>query len=175
MKELIDQYYPGLKLGISEWNWGADETMNGALAIADVLGIFGREDVYYAAYWMFPPEDSPGFFAFKMYTNFDGRGGRFGDTSVSAQSGDVDLLGSYAALDSATGDLHVMLVNKQVDGEIEAQLDLNGFVPVDSARLYRYDAANPEEITETTIDVEAGDFSITLPPYSITLLILPLK
>jgi hypothetical protein len=175
MKALIEEHYPGTKLGLSEWNWGADETMNGALAVAEVLGIFGREDLYYAAYWRYPPLDSPGFFAFKMYTNFDGRGGRFGGTSVSARSGDVDLLGSYAALDSATGDLHLMLVNKQVEGGIDAQLDLEGFVPGSSARLYRYDAAHPQGILESIIDVPAGDFSITLPPYSISLLIFSPK
>ena len=30
-------------LAIGEWNWGAEKTVNGALAIADVLGIFGRD------------------------------------------------------------------------------------------------------------------------------------
>ena len=39
MNQLIEAYYPGTRLGISEWNFGADETMNGALAIADVLGM----------------------------------------------------------------------------------------------------------------------------------------
>jgi hypothetical protein len=49
MKELLVEHYPGTQLGISEWNWGADKTINGALAIADVLGIFGREDLYLAS------------------------------------------------------------------------------------------------------------------------------
>jgi hypothetical protein len=171
MKALIEAHYPGTKLGLSEWNWGADETMNGALAIADVLGIFGREDLYYAAYWQYPPLDSPGFYAFKLYTNFDGHGSRFGDTSVSAQSDDVDTLGSYAALDSASGDLHVMLVNKQVD-EIFAKIDLGGFTPGESATMYHYDETHPEGISESTIDVAAGDFSVNLPAYSITLLVI---
>jgi hypothetical protein len=103
MKEIIEENYPGLKLGISEWNWGADQHMNGALAIADVLGIFGREDLYYASYWTHPPIDNPGFFAFKMYTNYDDQGSRFGDTSVWSQSSDDSVISSYAALDSKTG------------------------------------------------------------------------
>ncbi|MCJ7701080.1 MAG: hypothetical protein MUO62_05820 [Anaerolineales bacterium] len=45
MKKWIAENYPGTRLGISEWNWGADETMKGALAIADVLGIYGKEEV----------------------------------------------------------------------------------------------------------------------------------
>ena len=48
--------------------------MNGALAIADVLGIYGREGVDAAAYWRNPPVGSPGCFAFKMHGNYDGAG-----------------------------------------------------------------------------------------------------
>jgi hypothetical protein len=29
MKQLLAEHYPGTKLGISEWNWGADKTTNG--------------------------------------------------------------------------------------------------------------------------------------------------
>ena len=48
------------RCSISEWNFGADTTMNGALAIADVLGIYGREGVDAAAYWRNPPVGQPG-------------------------------------------------------------------------------------------------------------------
>src|ERR1051325_3787526 len=33
----------GLKIGITEYNWGAEHHINGATAQADILGIFGRE------------------------------------------------------------------------------------------------------------------------------------
>jgi hypothetical protein len=35
MKQLLSDHYTGTKLGISGWNWGADKTIDGALAIAD--------------------------------------------------------------------------------------------------------------------------------------------
>ena len=38
MKETIEASYPGTPILISEWNFGADSTMNGAVAIAEVLG-----------------------------------------------------------------------------------------------------------------------------------------
>ncbi len=172
MKELIDTYYPGTRLGISEWNWGADQTMNGALAIADVLGIFGREDVYLAAYWRSPAVDTPGYFAFQMYTNFDGQGSRFGDISVKARSDDPDAVSSYAALDSATGNLHLMLINKQPDTIQPVNLSLAGFTPQETATLFRYDPSTPQ-IMQTTIQTGAQNpLTIELPPYSITLLVL---
>jgi hypothetical protein len=172
MKELIEKYYPGTKLGLSEWNWGAEKTMNGALAIADVLGIFGREDLYYAAYWTYPPISSPGFFAFKMYTNYNDRGGRFGDTSVFAKSGNVDVLGSYAALDSLSGDLRIMLLNKQAADETLANIELRNFAPNKTAEMYRYDGEHPEGIKESTMIVSSNQFSVNLPAYSITLLVI---
>jgi hypothetical protein len=41
MQEWVNAYYPGTKLAITEYNWGALDHINGALAQADVLGIFG--------------------------------------------------------------------------------------------------------------------------------------
>src|SRR4029450_12926784 len=54
LKEWIAAGYPGTKIGISEWNFGVDSDINGALAIADALGIYGREEVYMANYWAYP-------------------------------------------------------------------------------------------------------------------------
>ena len=171
MHELIATYYPGTRFGISEWNWGAEETMNGAIAIADVLGIYGRENLYFATYWRYPDQYSPGYFAFQMYTNYDDRGSRFGDTSVRAISGNVDTVGAYAALDSGTGDLHLMLINKLPDQNTTVQVRLANFTPATTATLYRYDASHIRAIVTDTLPV-GPEFGITLPPYSITLLVM---
>ncbi len=171
LQRLLEAHYPGTRLGISEWNWGAGETQNGALAIADVLGILGREQVYYAAYWGEPLIGSPAFYAFKLYTNYDDQGGRFGDLSVWSQSEDVDVVASHAALDSATGHLHLILINKLPDRAQTVQVDLQGFVPAAVAQEYRLTQAEPSGITRATRDWAAQATSIDLPPYSVTLLI----
>ncbi len=171
MKQLLADHYPGTRLGLSEWNWGADDTMNGALAIADVLGILGREDIYFAAYWRVPPLNSPGYNAFKLYTNFDGQGSRFGDTSVLALAEDGDKVSSYAAIDSKTGNLHVMLVNKGLEGETAVQIDLNNFTPQPQATQYQLRNGVPG-VELTAVDGAATSFATSLPPYSITLLVL---
>ena len=51
MKQWVADHYPGTRLAISEYNWGAPESINGALAQADVLGIFGREGLDLATLW----------------------------------------------------------------------------------------------------------------------------
>ncbi len=43
--------YPGTKLAMTEYNFGAGDHISGGLAQADVLGIFGREGLYLANYW----------------------------------------------------------------------------------------------------------------------------
>ena len=91
MQEWVDANYPGTKLAITEYNWGGLEHINGALAQADVLGIFGREGLDLATLWGPPDDTEPGAYAFRMYRNYDGTGSGFGDTSVKAASADQDF------------------------------------------------------------------------------------
>jgi hypothetical protein len=171
MKELIEQHYPGTKLGITEWNWGADKTMNGALAIANVLGVFGREDVYLASYWMYPEVGSPGFYAFKMYTNYDDNGSRFGDTSVQTTSSQPDQVASFASINSTSGDLTLMLINNNPDKQLTTALDLRGMELSQNGSIYRYSQIKPDDIVNESFVMDPNS-TLTLPPYSITLLVV---
>lgn len=51
MRDWVNTYYPGTEIAITEYNWGGLESINGALAQADVLGIFGREGADLATLW----------------------------------------------------------------------------------------------------------------------------
>ena len=68
-----------------------------------MLGIYGREGVYAAAYWRNPPVGSPGYFAFKMHGNYDDAGSRFGGDVVAAESSDPARVSAFAAVDEAAG------------------------------------------------------------------------
>ena len=54
MKQWVANDYPGTKLAITEYNWGGQEHINGALAQADILGIFGREGLDIGTLWGAP-------------------------------------------------------------------------------------------------------------------------
>ncbi len=84
MQAWVEANYSGTKLAISEYSWGAMCHINGALAQADVLGIFGREKLDLATLWGPPSSEQPGAFAFRMYRNYDGQGNGFGETGVRA-------------------------------------------------------------------------------------------
>jgi Glycoside hydrolase family 44 len=171
LKQLLVEHYSGTKLGISEWNWGADKTINGALAIADVLGVFGREDLYLANYWRYPELGSPGFYAFKLFMNYDDHGGHFGDTSVQALSSAPDQISAYAGLNSANDRLTLMLVNKNPNNDMAVNLDIKNFSQNGAATLYRYSAANSGGIVSAPLALDQQD-AVTLPAYSISLLVI---
>lgn len=171
MKELIDTYYPGTAFGISEWNFGNDTTMGGAIALADALGQFGIHDVEYAYYWRYPDWDTPGYNAFRMFTNFDWGGGHFGDLAILAESDD-DMVTTYAALDRATGNLHILLLNKYRSQAHTVGINLTNFESKLIASKFHYDETTPSGIQTQLIEVAGNRIDLTLSPYSITQIVL---
>lgn len=170
MKRWIAEDYPGTKLGITEWNWGADGTMNGALAIAEVLGIFGREGVYLANYWTSPRLGSPGAFAFKMYRNVDGNGEGFGNLSVFAHSSAPSDISCFASIDSKSKELVAIIINKRPDVAIKSSLRVAGGV-YHRVSIYRYSSDHLGGIQKLPSRMLYGPMSEwVFPPYSITML-----
>lgn len=84
MSQWVNQNYPGTKLAITEYTWGALDSITGAVAQADILGIFGREGLDLATIWPDIPGQTgllptdPGAFAFQIFLNYDSNGGQFG-------------------------------------------------------------------------------------------------
>ncbi len=173
MHDWVNTNYPGTKIAIGEYNWGALDNINGALAQADVLGIFGREAVDLAALWDPPTSAQPGAFAFRMYRNYDGMGKTFGDVSVGAVSTDQDQLAIYAAQRSSDNALTLMIINK-TNGALATNIALAGFAPTSAAQVYRYDASKLSAIVRQSDQaVSTAGFTATFPATSITLFVLP--
>jgi hypothetical protein len=178
MRNWVNTYYPGTKLAITEYNFGALNHINGALAQADALGVFGREGVDIATLWG-PPEsyapdtglfaDKPGAFAMRMYRNYDGVGGRFGDTSVLATSSNQDRLSIYGSIDTTDGSLKIMVINK-TDIPLSSSIALQGFTGANIAKVYRYGPANLSGIEKETAPVVNSSVASTFAPNSITLI-----
>jgi putative cell wall-binding protein len=172
MKQWVAQYYPGTKTAISEYNWGGLESMNGALAQADVLGIFGSQGLDRAQLWSPPSSSEPGAFAFRMYRNYDGHGSRFGDESVSASSADQGQLSVYAAQRSTDGALTVQVINK-TGSDLTSTLSVHN-APTSAAQVFTYSGANLGAIVQgPDAAFSAGSLAHTFPANSITLLVVP--
>lgn len=172
MADWVQRNYPGTKLAIGEYNWGGHEHINGALAQADVLGIFGREGLDLATLWDPPTAGQPAAFAFRMYRNVDGAGGAFGDIGVDATSTDQGIVAVYAAQRGAGGPLTVMVLNK-TDLPQTSTVMLSGFSPSSGALAYRYSTGNTSAIVRLADQaVGAAGFTATFPPASMTLFVI---
>ncbi|HEY7125216.1 MAG TPA: glycoside hydrolase family 44 protein [Ktedonobacterales bacterium] len=169
MQQVIQKYYPGTKLGITEWNFGGETHINGALAAAEALGVMGREGVDLACYWAYPPKGSPTYYAWKLFTNFDDQGTFFGGTSVQANSTNADILSCYASFDAAHQQVLVMVLNKSTVADLTPVIHLANS-QVTQAQAYQVSEENPQITPLAPVAVSGGTLTMTFPASSITLL-----
>ncbi|MGO9340842.1 MAG: glycoside hydrolase family 44 protein [Terracidiphilus sp.] len=186
MKNWVAKDYPGTKLAIDEYNWGGMEAINGALAQADILGIFGREGLDLGTMWPTsdPSGQIPGMMAFAMYRNYDGNNSTFGDialasTSTASGADAEGTLAIYGALRSSDNAITIMVINKTY-GDLTETLSVANLNPNGPAQSYLYSNANLAAIVkQANVTVTAGvggnpsALSTTFPAQSITLLVVP--
>lgn len=172
LKKWVERYYPGTPIAITEYDWGAERHISGAVAQADVLGIFGREGVHLAARWEAPAPGTPVFNAMRLYRNYDGRKSTFGDTSVRASAADPDTIAAFAAERSTDGALTVMVLNKQLHTPAAVELDLSTFDPGTGIEHWQLDASNVIRNKSDAV-VREHKVTATLPAQSVSLFVIP--
>jgi hypothetical protein len=184
MRNWVAKDYPGTKLAITEYNWGGMESINGALAEADILGIFGREGLDLGTMWPTtdPATQIPGLMAFEIYRNYDGKNSTFGDISLVSTTADQGKLSVYSALRSADNAITVVVVNKTY-GDLTTSLSLANVTVAagTSAQAFLYSNASLKSIvaqpavpvTPPATGSATSTLSATFPAQSITLLVVP--
>ncbi len=171
LREVVDRYYGrDIPIALTEYSWGAENSMSGATAEADLLGIFGRENLTLATRWIAPAEGSPTFLAMKLFRNFDDHGGSFGETSVAASTPDPDLVSAFAALRASDHGLTVVMVNKQLTQPAPVNLALHGIGGNGSVETMQL--AEGKLLKLPGGSYREGNLLIVLPPQSVTLLIV---
>jgi hypothetical protein len=182
MQAWVTKDYPSTKTAITEYNWGGQEHINGAVAQADILGIFGEYGLDLGTLWG-PPDTTqvPGLMAFEIYRNYDGNGSKFGDTALASTSANQGQLSVYGALRSTDQAVTVVVINKTY-GDLTATLSLENFTASSTtAQAFLYSNANlaaivPQSAVTVTSPSGGGTTSIintTFPAQSITLLVVP--
>jgi hypothetical protein len=164
----IDAIWPGTKLGITEWNCGGNNHIAGAIAIADNLGIFGQYGVFEASLWPLGTVTSSTFdgAAFKMYRDFDGALGSFGDISIPTASSDTAKVATYISRDSATPGRYVIVaINRSNAAQA---VGFNGLDIAGTAKLYRLSGASTTPAAVGTATVNLTNWIVALPAYTIT-------
>jgi hypothetical protein len=134
----IDQYCPGTRLAITEYNWGNDGTTSGAVAQAELFGIFARDGVDMATRWVAPDPDTTVERAYTLFLDYNGAGASVSGNSTRALSSDIDTLGAYAFVDATRSML--LLTNKSTSTQ-DAALTFAS-VPGNQWTLYGFDGTN---------------------------------
>jgi hypothetical protein len=164
----IDQYCPGTKLAITEYNWGNDGTTSGAVAQAELFGIFARDGVDMATRWIAPEANTKAERAFTLFLNYDGAGAKVQGSSVRATSANVDQVGAYAFVSG--GRTMVLLTNKTTSSQ-NVPLTFAS-VPGTSWKLYGFDGATGvHQIDTGTISTTSLTLN-ALPAMSANLLVI---
>jgi hypothetical protein len=168
----IQTYYPGTKLAISEYSFSSGTNpLVDALTEADVLGIYGRQSLDFANLWTVPKPTDPVAYSFRLYRNYDGAGGQFGDTSVNSTSTDQAQLSVYGALRSSDGALTVVAINKTTSA-IQTSMTLANFTSGATAAVYTYSSANLAQIVAgTPVPVASNAVNYNFPAYSATVFV----
>ncbi len=195
LKSWVAKDYPGTKTAIDEYNWGGLESINGALAQADVLGIFGQYGLDLGALWGPPTAaQTPGLMAFAIYRNYDGNDSTFGNTALASCSGTAasacdatgtnaaaqNQLAVYGALRSSDNAVTVVVLNKTY-GALTSTLSLEKVTASAPAQVFQYSDANLNAIVaqpSVTVTPPSGGgtastISYTFPAASMTLFVIP--
>ncbi len=94
----INKYYPGTKLGFTEFTYGGEDDITGAIALDDVLGIFGKYGVYFGSFWEVNPSSDYVSAAYKMYRNYDGKNSKIGDFYIPSWASDSVNCSIYSSI-----------------------------------------------------------------------------
>eukprot|EP01112_Ceratiomyxa_fruticulosa_P010552 TRINITY_DN2801_c0_g2_i1.p1 TRINITY_DN2801_c0_g2~~TRINITY_DN2801_c0_g2_i1.p1 ORF type:complete len:768 (-),score=150.73 TRINITY_DN2801_c0_g2_i1:159-2462(-) len=176
IKGWISQYAPWLKLAVSEYNYG-DGTITSMLAQAEVLSIFAREGVDSACRWTAPTSGSIIELAYKMYLNYDGKGGKvtgtYVNTTVTSPMPDViNSITAYSFRDN--NNVYITLFNK--DALNTWSITLNNLQNnAGTYKLYSLNATSTAVSLLASGNVNGQTLSLSLASYSFNLLVVPIN
>lgn len=172
MKDWVRENYPGLKISLGEWSFGADQHISGGLAAAEALGRFGQQQLDSAFLWGDVKEGTPSYWAFRAYRNFDGQGARFQDVSVATR--EMAGVSLFASRDAAMTRLVLVLVNHNQTLKVTGRVALQGCGSAVSSRLFSY-AADSKGLTAGPSEIASDAVVATLEPFSFAVLDVKLK
>jgi len=204
------KFYPGTGFVIGEYWYGRGGDVSAAIANADVLGIFGRYGVKAATMW---PNASNVFAyntpnkcagdtvcsethayscalkAIDVFRNYDGVGGKFGDTGIAAAIADAtftkpgtqnERITAYASMDAANhGRVVIVAINKSRTLALNTGIALTHDVAFHTAQVWRLTGVNggaggctgPTRQADVAL-TQTNAFNVSLPAQSVTVLVL---
>jgi len=173
LKEKIDTNYPGTKLGITEYNYGGANHISGAIAQADVLGIFGRQGLYAATLWRLESNNAFIYGGFDAYRNYDGSNGTFGDTSIHSFTNEPATTSVYGSVnDGDTRRMVIVAINKNATAK-SVGINVIHTALFRTAQVYQVTSTNSVPQRQPDVPIPQNNaFQYFMPAYSVTTLVL---
>jgi Glycoside hydrolase family 44 len=179
-QSLINQYDPGMKLSISEYNYGAGNHISGGVAEADALGVYGQQGVFSANWW--PDGAANDNFtnsAFNMYLNYDGKGSKFGNNSILAATNNIASTAVYASQDAGNPNRMVVVMINRTNSAVTTNLSISNSQSLSLADAYQL-AGSSATISHVVFNpaspqwqwLGTNSLSYNLPALSVTTLAL---
>jgi hypothetical protein len=173
IKDKIAANYPGTRLAITEYNYGAGGHISGGIAQADVLGIFGREGLFAATQWRLSNNNDFTYGAFDMFRNYDGANGSFGDTSVRATNTDIVNASVYASVNGGNTARMVIVAINKADAAQTAGIAVTHTAQFHTAQVYTLTAGSSQPQRQADMAITLTNaFQYTMPANSVTTLVL---
>jgi hypothetical protein len=173
VKSRIAAAVPGVKFGMSEWDFGGGNHVSGGLAVADTLGIFGREGLDMAAHFILYEWENYAWGAMQAFRSYNSLGGHFGDTSISATTSDVAATSVYASLDSSDPSRMVIVAINKTSDAVTAAINITG-APASFTKANVFvlaEGASYVKSAPSLASTGAGTFSYTMPRFSVSVLV----
>jgi hypothetical protein len=174
LRAKIDAHYPGTRLAITEYYYGGGSHISGAIAQADALGIFGREDLFAATLWKLGGTDHRFIYgAFEIFRNYDGANGSFGNLSIQALSSDTANTSVYAAMGEGRPERMVLVcINKTAQART-AGISVTHTVRFATVQVFALTAADsrPRRRSDFSLS-QTNAFQYAMPAYSVSTLVL---
>jgi hypothetical protein len=173
---------PGLSF--SEYNPGCETTIEGGVAEADLLGVFGREGVYAATAWPLKTVTTNNALvnylvaAFDAYRNYDGMGGTVGDTAVNATTSSVENTSVYAFTHSGEATAVDLVGINKTSAAVTVNIDIAHAPALTTAKAYQLPNGKvgvaPASTAAPAPSCSGGTCSLeyTLPALSVTTIAL---
>jgi mannan endo-1,4-beta-mannosidase len=184
MRTIVDRCYPGTKLAITEWSQGSAFGVVGGIAHAEVLGVFGREGVSIATFLTGGrplDEDhpkspntrytSPAFLAF---TNYDGRKSMFGNTSVQANTSDMEGSAVFASIDKENPKRMVIVAINKKNEPRSVTISITHDAKYNTAEVWQLKEETPRDALDVAAPIKATSpnrFIYEMPALSVSVIV----
>jgi hypothetical protein len=169
----INKYYPGTKLSFTEFTYGGENDITGAIAISDVLGIFGKYGVYFATFW--PGNDNTDYVqsAYRIFRNYDDQKSTFGDISTAAYTSDSVNTSIYSSVKTGANEIHLIAINKNLSSSKTANFEVLHNKSVLSGNIWVLDNSGTQiNNTGSIASIQDNSFSYTMPAGSVSHIVL---